>query len=177
MANFFCFILLGFICVIFQSTLLGYFGPGGLRIELLIILLTYLAIHHSLTQGCFSVALFGYFYDLNSAAPFGLHALTLMTCFVLLHLVRNHLLIQGPAFCVSLVAFMVVLHDTVQILFLVSRGVPSWPGFFPFLLIFPKALLTGIFWPFFNPLMSWIDQFFPLSYFTRSRSGGLEFIK
>jgi len=177
MANFFCFILIGFFCLIFQSTFLGYFGAGSFRVELLIILLTYLALYHSLAQGCFLVALFGYIYDLNSAAPFGLHALTFITCFILLHLVRNHLLIQGSAFCVSLVAIMVILHDTVLMIFLASRGVPAWPGFYLFLLIFPKALFTGIFWPFFSPIMRWIDQYFPLPYFTRSRSSGLQFIK
>ena len=154
---------------------MGYMFSPGLRIELIIIVLTYLALNHSIIQGAFLVAVFGYFYDLNSAAPLGLHSLTFVSCFVILHLLRNHLLIQGPAFCVSLVAFMVFFHEILLMIFLASRGISSWPGFLTFLLLLPQSLLTGIFWPLLSPLMGWIDEIFPLAYFTRSRSGKLEF--
>ena len=111
MANFFSFIVLSILCVVLQSTLFAYWGVWGLRVELLIIVLTFVALYYALIPGCFLAVVMGYLYDLNSASPMGLHSLTFLSCFLLLNLTRNRLYIHGPAFCIGLVAFMVFFHD------------------------------------------------------------------
>jgi len=175
MANFLGFLFLGVLFVVLQGTLLAYVSVGGLRIELLIIIITYLALYHSLVSGCFIAVFLGYVYDLNSATPFGLHILSFLTCFLTLFLLRNRLYIHGPAFCIGLVTFMVVFHDFLQFFFLSSRGYNVWPSVSELAILFPKALLTGALWPLVSGPMHFIDRFFPLPYQPMKKGSGLEF--
>jgi len=176
MANFLSFVLLAIFCSVLQGTLIAFLGVGGLRIELLLVMITYIALYHPTISGCFLAVVLGYIYDLNSAAPLGLHILTFLSCFLILNMTRDRLFIQGPAFCMGLTTGLVLLHQGVQFLFLSSRGVSAWPGFSSLVLFIPMALLTGCLWPIMSGIMVRIDRFFPLPYQPRSRrQAGLQF--
>jgi rod shape-determining protein MreD len=174
--NFLSFVFLGLLCIVLQSTLIAYLGVGGLRIELLLVMITYIALFHPTISGCFLAVVLGYIYDLNSAAPLGLHIMTFLSCFLILNMSRDRLFIQGPAFCMGLTTGIVFLHQGLQFLFLSSRGVSAWPGFSSFVLYIPMALLTGCLWPILSGMMVYMDRIFPLPYQPRSRrQTGLQF--
>lgn len=162
MSNFLSFILLSLLAIILQSTVLAYVGVWGLRVELMLILLTHISLNYSLLPGIFLVTALGYLYDLSSAAPFGLHILTYLLTFVVLFLIRNRLFIQGPAFCVGLVVFLVVFEDFFARVLLTSRGVSSVPSIGEVALLVPKAFFTGAFWPMVFPLLEKVNQRFAI---------------
>lgn len=162
MSNFLCFIALALVGIILQSTVLAYVGVWGLRVELLLILLTHISLNYSLLPGIFLVTALGYLYDLSSAAPFGLHILTYLLIFVVLFLIRNRLYIQGPAFCVGLVVFLVVFEDFFARVLLTSRGVASAPSISEIALLVPKAFFTGAFWPLVFPVLEKVNHRFAI---------------
>ena len=175
MANFLAYTLLGALFVVLQGTLLAFNSVGGIRIDLLLVMVTYVALYHSLLSGSLLVMLLGYFYDLNSASPYALHILTFLSCFIFLYLTKNRLYIQGPAFCIGLVAFVVFFHDIAQMIFLSSRGVSVVPRFVEVIMFIPKALLTGVCWPILSPIFHAVDEWFPPSSGGMSKRSVLEF--
>jgi len=175
MGNFLFFSILGIFCLVLQSTVFAYITVVGLRIELLLIILTYIALYHPVVSGCFLAVFLGYLYDLNSASPFGLHMLTFLTSFLLLNLTRNRIYVQGPAFCIGLTAVMVWLHEFAQWFYLSSRGVMGWPTLSQMAILIPKSLITGALWPLLCGVMIWIDRKFPHPYQPRSHRSMLEF--
>lgn len=78
--NFFLILCFGYICLLFQSTLLHEFF-GMYKPNLFVIMVSYLALNRFAIEGAILSFIFGYFLDLNSGAPFGFYPAVLILTF------------------------------------------------------------------------------------------------
>ena len=152
MLRFFILLLSSFFLALFQSAVLSELLPNFLKPDLMLVVVTYLAISPPLLSGAALVFFCGILYDSFSGSPFGLFLFTYLSIFFLLKFIIKFLIL-GEKIIFRMV--LVALAIPVQTLFLIL--LPLSLGIFENLLfpqanrILPQILVTcAACWPLFH---------------------------
>lgn len=139
--------MLGFFLFILQTTLLDNLTVLGAKPDLVVVLVVFVAFHHSYLPGAVLAFVFGYLVDLYSSGPLGLNIMGKVLihyfAFVAVRTVfLNSILLQ------VITVIIAVLGEGILLFFLRKFvGLPSGPyiSFFSFILL--KGAYTGMLAP------------------------------
>lgn len=110
----------GLIFVLLQTTIFPRFFPASLRINLLLILVIYLALSESFLRAAILTLLLGALQDVFSGSTLGLYATVQLSIFLLIRLFSGHLNVESRPLLLGLIAAGTLLQAVILGFFLTT---------------------------------------------------------
>jgi rod shape-determining protein MreD len=118
MKRFLFFLLIGWLLLIFQTTLLKFFSVGVVVPNLVLLTVLYLGLYHQFRQGYTITFFLGYLMDLFSGGPMGLYIFLYLGSFFLTQIIREIFYLKSVFFQVIFILIFSLSNDFLLFLLL-----------------------------------------------------------
>ena len=128
MRRFIAYLLIGFVLLFLQTSVLPRILPAALRPDLFIILIVYLSLAETFLRGSFIAWLAGCFKDVFAGSVLGFHGIVLLISFLIIKGTERRLNTESSLLLIILVFFGTVLERTLMAatLLIFADAGPAW---------------------------------------------------
>jgi rod shape-determining protein MreD len=135
---FFLFLAVGFLAILFQTTVLHFFPLKSVVPDLVLVLCVYLGLNHHTLGSVFGAFLLGYSMDVFSTPVTGMHAFALSLVFLAVYVSSHWIWVRNPLLSSAVVFFASWVKGTALVLlwfFFLARNGLELAGFLKYALL------------------------------------------